>query len=84
MNKYSKDDDTVLLCRIKDYERAFEVEYFPLAAKHIAMFLHTSNGSMFEDPFGKYQDKMKDEGKPDRSQGSPYATIGCLDATARS
>jgi hypothetical protein len=73
MNKYSKEDDTVLLCRIRNDDGALKVDYFPLTTAWIAMYLHTNNGDTFEESFGGYQRKMEDDGKPDRSQGGPYS-----------
>jgi len=73
MSEFSRDDDTVLLCRVKRVDGGeWKVDYFPVWTVHIAMYLHTSNGDMFEEAFGQYQARMKDEGKPDRSQGGPY------------
>jgi hypothetical protein len=72
MNEHSKEDNTVLLCRIKKDDGAFKVDYFPLPTAHVAMYLHTNNGDRFEESFGSYQREMEDEGKPDRSQGGPY------------
>jgi hypothetical protein len=72
-NQYSMEDNTVLLCRIEENDGAFKVDYFPLTTAHVAMYLHTSNGDMFEEPFGRYQREMEEEGRPDRSQGGPYS-----------
>jgi hypothetical protein len=73
MNEFSKEDDTVLLCRIKTNGGGLKVDYFPVTTAHIAMYLHTNNGDRFEESFGGYQRRMEDEGKPDRSQGGPYS-----------
>ncbi|EAT90085.1 hypothetical protein SNOG_01873 [Parastagonospora nodorum SN15] len=75
MNEYSREDDTVLLCRVKktDGEAGWKVDYYPVWTVHVAMALHTRNGTSFEESFGGYQRKMEGEGKPDRSQGGPYS-----------
>ncbi|KAH8701248.1 hypothetical protein GQ44DRAFT_632234 [Phaeosphaeriaceae sp. PMI808] len=73
MNEFSKDDSTVLLCSIKTGDGKFKVDYFPVATKYIAVYLHTRNGDQFEESFGGYQRRRKDEGKPDRSKGGPYS-----------
>jgi hypothetical protein len=74
MNNFSKEDDTVLLCRVKPTHGGLlkTVDYFPVTTKHIAMYLHTTSGSRFEESFGGYQLEMELDGKPDRSQGGPY------------
>jgi hypothetical protein len=73
MNKYSNEDNTVLLCRIKRNDGPLKVDYFPLTTAYSAMYLHTNSGDRFEESFGGYQRKMEDEGKPDQSQGGPYS-----------
>jgi hypothetical protein len=72
MNEFSKEDDTVLLCRINTTNGGFKVDYYPVETKYVAMSLHTRNGSSFEESFGGYQREMDFQGKPDRSQGGPY------------
>jgi hypothetical protein len=73
MNEFSKEDDTVLLCRINTDNGGFKVDYFPITTEHVAMYLHTSSGSRFEEAFGHYQSMAEDEGRPDKSQGGPYS-----------
>lgn len=73
LNEFSKEDNTVLLCRIKDDGGNVKLDYFPLNTKWIACYLYTNSGDRFEESFGGYQREMEDEGKPDRSQGGPYS-----------
>jgi hypothetical protein len=73
MNEYSKEDNTVLLCRINKDDGTLKVDYFPLTTAHIAMYLHTNSGDRFEESSGGYQREIEDAGKPDRSGGGPYS-----------
>jgi hypothetical protein len=72
MNEFSMEDDTVLLCRVKTTEGDFKADCYPTSTEHIAISLHTRNGSSLHESFGGYQRNVVYEEKPDRSQGDPY------------
>lgn len=72
MDQFSKEDDTVLTCRVRNENGEVEVDYYPLATKEIAMHMLTNRGSKFDEAGHAYQTRMKREGKPDRSQGGPF------------
>jgi hypothetical protein len=72
MDQFSREDDTVLECRIRIVNGAIEVDYYPLSTADISMYMISNRGSRFEEAGRSYQAQVKREGKPDRSQGGPF------------
>jgi hypothetical protein len=68
IDAHSKDEDTVLVCRWFDCGGAIDVEYFPQSTDDVTMCMYTNDGLSFEERALCYQDRMKREGKPDRSK----------------
>ncbi|KAF1843216.1 uncharacterized protein K460DRAFT_341102 [Cucurbitaria berberidis CBS 394.84] len=72
VNEFSKEDDTVLTCRVRVEDGDLKVDYYPLPTKEIAMMMLTNRGSYFDERGSAYQSVMRRNGKPDRSQGGPF------------
>jgi hypothetical protein len=72
VNEFSKEDDTVLTCRVRMENGNLKVDYYPMPTKYISMYMLTNRDSYFEERGGSYQRRLKQEGKPDRSQGGPF------------
>ncbi|PVI00754.1 hypothetical protein DM02DRAFT_614113 [Periconia macrospinosa] len=72
MNQFSKEDDTILTCRIRHDNGQVKVDYYPLPTAEISMYMITNRDSRFDEAGHSYQSRMKREGKPDRSQGGPF------------
>jgi hypothetical protein len=73
MNEFSKDDDTVLVCRVKNRDREnIELEYFPQPTDQIVMEMATNGGMKFDEKAQNYQRSRMKDGKPDRSKAGPY------------
>ena len=72
MNQFSKEDDTVLTCRIRNANGKVKVDYYPLSTAVVSMYMITNRGSKFDEAGYNYQARMKREGKPDRSQGGLF------------
>ncbi|KAH8690414.1 hypothetical protein GQ44DRAFT_780427 [Phaeosphaeriaceae sp. PMI808] len=71
MNEYSKEDNTVLVCRISE-EDGFKVEYFPQSTDEVSMQMHTNDGPKFDEKASNYQTTMEAQGRADRSRAGPY------------
>jgi hypothetical protein len=71
LNEYSKEDDTVLVCRINQ-ENGWKVEYFPQSTDEVAMQMHTNDGTRFDVKASGYQNVVGRLGKPDRSRAGPF------------
>ncbi|KAF2443356.1 hypothetical protein P171DRAFT_414795 [Karstenula rhodostoma CBS 690.94] len=72
MNRFSREDDTVLTCRVRSGSSRVEVGYYPLATADISMYMITNRGSRFDEAGYTYQARVRRDGKPDRSQGGPF------------
>lgn len=72
MNQFSKEDDTVLTCRIRNDDGKVKVDYYPLSTAEVSMYMITNRDSKFDEAGYNYQSRMKREGKPDRSRGGPF------------
>ena len=72
MDRFSKEDNTVLTCRVRNEESEVKVDYYPLSTAEISMYMLTNRGSKFDEAGHAYQSQMKREGKPDRSKGGPF------------
>ena len=77
MDEYSKEDDTVLACRIGSSREGedggnLKVEYFPQLTDKIAMEMATNEGLKFDEKAINYQRSRMKDGKPDRSKAGPY------------
>lgn len=81
IDEFSKNDDTVLVCRIVFSAEAdgggeeggkLKVEYFPQPTGSIAMEMATNGGSKFDEKAINYQRSRLKDGKPDRSNAGPY------------
>jgi hypothetical protein len=59
MDQFSKEDDTVLTCRIRNNNG-------------VSMYMITNRESKFDEAGESYQARAKRNGKPDRSQGGPF------------
>lgn len=72
MNEFSKEDDTMLVCRVvKKDDGQLRVDYFPQAVDEVQMQMWTNEGSMLDNKAEAYQATRKKEGKPDRSRYQP-------------
>lgn len=73
MNEFSKEDDTVLVCRVKNGNGVnIELEYFPQPTEKIVMEMATNGGLKFDEKAQNYQRSRMKDGKPDRSIAGPY------------
>ncbi|KAF2128259.1 hypothetical protein P153DRAFT_431952 [Dothidotthia symphoricarpi CBS 119687] len=72
MDRYSKQDDTVLTCRVWVENDEVKVDYYPLPTAHIQMYMWTNRCTRFDEAGYHYQSRVKRDGKPDRSQGGPF------------
>lgn len=74
MDEHSKDDDTVMACRIVKSDKSgdLEVEYFPQPTDTILMESQTNQGLKFDEKAQNYQRSRRSDGKPDRSKAGPY------------
>jgi len=74
LDEHSKEDDTVMMCRIVESKGEGEVklEYFPLETDTIQMYIATSDGLKFDERALNYQRQRMQDGKPDRSKAGPY------------
>lgn len=79
MDDYTKEDDTILACRIVQGgggegggEGKLKVEYFPQSIDAIAMEMVTNEGLKFDEKALNYQRSRLRDGKPDRSKAGPY------------
>lgn len=87
MDGFSREDDTVLACRIvglgggegggegeggEEEENGLKVEYFPQSIDSIAMEMATNEGMKFDEKALNYQRSRLKDGKPDRSHAGPY------------
>lgn len=74
MNEYSKEDDTVLVCRIVESKTGgeFDLEYFPESTDTIVMSMWTNDSLKFDEKAQNYQRARMRDGKPDRSKAGPY------------
>ena len=73
MNEFSKEDDTVLVCRIKSEDNGgIKVEYFPQSTDEISMAMHTNGDLKWDEKAINYQRSRIKDGKPDRGRAGPY------------
>jgi len=74
LDEHSKEDDTVLLCRIVDSDGSGNVtlQYFPVPTGDTVVEMQTSHGLVFDEKLQNYQRQRMTDGKPDRSKGEPY------------
>ena len=72
VNEFSKQDDTVLTCRVRFENGKLKVDYYPMPTEQISMLMLTNRGSYFDERGSGYQARVKHEGKIDRSQGGPF------------
>lgn len=75
MNEHSKDDDTILVCRIVEINQLdslVELEYFPQPTDTILMEMATNDGLKFDEKAQNYQRSLMTDGKPDRSKAGSY------------
>jgi hypothetical protein len=72
MDQFSKEDDTVLTCRIRNEDGKVKVDYYPLSTAEVSMYMITNRESKFDEAGESYQARAKRNGKPDRSQGGPF------------
>lgn len=73
MNEFSKEDDTVLVCRVKSKNgNKIDLEYFPQPTDKIVMEMATNGGLKFDEKAQNYQRSRMNDGKPDRSKAGPY------------
>lgn len=72
MNQFSKEDDTVLTCRIRNENGGVKVDFYPLPTANISMYMLTNRDTKFDEAGHSYQAKVRREGRPDRSQGGPF------------
>jgi hypothetical protein len=72
MDRFSREDDTVLTCRVRNEGDEVKVDYYPLSTAVISMYMLTNRGSKFDEAGYTYQARAKRHGKPDRSQGGPF------------
>ncbi|EON68582.1 hypothetical protein W97_07840 [Coniosporium apollinis CBS 100218] len=75
LGEHSKEDDTVMLCRIVDSDDAGNVtlQYFPVPTGDAVVEMQTTLGVKFDEKLQNYQRQRMQDGKPDRSKGEPYA-----------
>lgn len=75
MDEHSKEEDTVMLCRIvkSDKSHGVELEYFPQETDTIVMNMATNGGLKFDEKCRNYQVSRMKDGKPDRSKGGPFS-----------
>lgn len=74
MDEYSKEEDTVMVCRIVESGQPDneKVEYFPQRTDKIVMEMATNDGLKFDEKAQNYQLSMMKLGLPDRSKAGPY------------
>lgn len=84
IDEFSREDDTVLACRIvtsegkddeggeRGEEEGLKVEWFPQPTEKIAMEMATNEGLKFDEKASNYQRSRMKDGKPDRSRAGPY------------
>lgn len=74
LDEHSKEDDTVMLCRIvaPENEGKVNLDYFPMATDAIQRDIVTSDGLKFDERAQNYQRSRMKDGKPDRSRAGPY------------
>ena len=74
MDEDSKEDDTVIVCRIVKSNQSddVELEYFPQPTDTILMEMATNDGLKFDEKAQNYQRSRMKDGKPDRSKAGPY------------
>jgi hypothetical protein len=72
MDRFSREDDTVLACRIRNEDSEVKVDYYPLSTAVISMYMVTNRASKFDEAGQAYQSRARRDGKPDRSQGGPF------------
>ena len=74
IDQHSKEDDTVMVCRVVDPDRAgdLELEYFPQPTNAILMEMATNDGLKFDEKAQNYQRSRMNDGQPDRSRVGPY------------
>ena len=72
MNEYSKEDDTVLICRSKTEDGDLKVEYYPKATEEVSMVMHTNGGQKWDERAMNYQRSRMKDGKLDRSRAGLY------------
>ncbi|KAF2822870.1 hypothetical protein CC86DRAFT_372667 [Ophiobolus disseminans] len=70
MDEWSKEDGTMLVCRVSKKEDGEElnVDFFPQRVEEVQMQMWTNEGSMWENKAQAYRDTVRKEGKPDRSR----------------
>ncbi|KAI8936747.1 hypothetical protein NX059_007134 [Plenodomus lindquistii] len=76
MDEYSKDDDTIQVCRIVKEEGGVRVDYFPQPTAQIQLEMWTNLDSKYEEKATNYRRaRLFKHHKPDRSRfkvGGPY------------
>ena len=72
MDQFSKEDDTVLTCRIRNENGEAKVSYYPLATADIEMYMISGCGSKFDDAGHNYLSRVMRTVEPDRSQGTKF------------
>lgn len=74
MDEHSREDDTIMVCRIvrSDQSNDVELEYFPQPTDTIVMEMATNEGLKFDEKAQNYQRSRIMDGKPDRSKAGPY------------
>lgn len=74
MDEHSKEDDTVMVCRVVKSKNSGDVElqYFPQPTGTIVMEMATNDGLKFDEKAQNYQRSRMRDGKPDRSKAGPY------------
>lgn len=73
MVEHSKDDDTVMACRLVKKSGKVELQYFPQPTDTIVMEMQTNSGLKYDEKAQNYQRSRMSDGKPDRSKAGPYA-----------
>ena len=75
MDRYSKEDQTMLVCRVRKLkEGGLVVDYYPQAIHQVSMYMWTAN-VRFGENAEIYQNRRRRVGKPDRSRfldGTPW------------
>lgn len=77
MDKFSKEDDTILVCRVvKTGDEELRVDYFPQKTDEVQMQMWTNEGSMLDNKAEAYQATARKEGKLGRSRFQPGRSPG--------
>ncbi|KAL9618754.1 MAG: hypothetical protein Q9160_006548 [Pyrenula sp. 1 TL-2023] len=73
MDQYSREDDTILICRIGSTGPSdpMTLQYYPVETEFVVAELISGGDARFDERLQNYQRSRMMDGKPDRSKGKP-------------